>query len=85
MYIALCLVVNIKCIVCVFCFVFLKGGGSKLIANQTGDGQVGLVPMSYCLFGTGRKLRGKKSSWNYFTQSPTLLLKRQKKKIRVSL
>lgn len=61
MYIALCLVVNIKCIVCVF-FFFLKGGGSKLIANQTGDGQVGFVPMSYCLFGTGRKLREKKSS-----------------------
>lgn len=33
-YIALCLVVNIKCIVCVF-----KGGGSQWIANQTKDGQ----------------------------------------------
>lgn len=30
MYIALCLVVNIKCIVCVF-----KGGGSQWIANQS--------------------------------------------------
>lgn len=30
MYIALCLVVNIRCIVCVF-----KGGGSLWIANQT--------------------------------------------------
>lgn len=30
MYIALCLVVNIKCIVCVF-----KGGGSQWVANQT--------------------------------------------------
>lgn len=30
---------------CVFCF-FFYGGGSQLIANQTGDGQVGFVSMS---------------------------------------
>lgn len=50
MYITLCLVVNIKCIVCLF-----NGGGSQLIANQTGDVWVGFVPMSSCLFSTGKK------------------------------
>lgn len=63
MYIALCLVVNIKCIVCVcflgFFFCSLKGGGSKLIANQAGKrGQAGffLCPMSCFL----EEFKGKK-------------------------
>lgn len=36
MYIALCLIVNIKCIVC-----FCKGGGSLLILNQAGGAGLG--------------------------------------------
>lgn len=68
MYIALCLVVNIKCIVCVVFFFFsffFKGGGLKLIANQTGNGEAGFYvclfcPLSCCLFSTRRNLREKK-------------------------
>lgn len=56
MYIALCLVVNIKCIVCVF-----KGGGSQWIANQTKDGQA-FVQMfvQFCVEADSSQCVGKK-------------------------
>lgn len=52
--------------VCVFFFCFFfKGGGLKLIANQTGNGEAGFYvclfcPLSCCLFSTRRNLREKK-------------------------
>lgn len=50
-----------------------------MIANQTGDGQVGFVPMSYRLFSTGRKLREKNKLKLLHTKSNTVVKETNKR------
>lgn len=50
-----------------------------MIANQTGDGQVGFVLMSSCLFSTGRKLREEIKLKRLHAKSNTVVKERQKR------
>lgn len=61
-----------------YCVFFFFGGGSQLIANQTGYGQVGFVPVNKCLFSAGRKWREKKLRFKWLHPKSNTVVKDKK-------